>query len=84
MELALMNDLAVTAQRLRDVKEATRSFLTMWSLDLMRERVRRGEEVPSGTVDEIIDTAAVEEAILELDVYGSESLVRGMLADGEN
>jgi hypothetical protein len=76
-----MNDLAATAQRLRDVKEATRNFLTLWSLEQTRERVRRGEEVAAETVEEIIDTAAVEAAILELDVYGSESLVRGVLTE---
>lgn len=76
-----MNDLAATAQRLRDVKEATRHFLTLWSLEQTRERVRRGEEVSGETVEEMIDTAAVEAAILELDVYTSEPLVRGVLAE---
>jgi hypothetical protein len=76
-----MNDLAATAQRLRDVKEATRNFLTLWSLEQMRQRVARGEQVPPETVEAIIDTAAVEAAILELDVYGSESLMRGVLAE---
>ena len=76
-----MNELAVTAQRLREVKEATRHFLTLWSLEQTRERVLKGEQVAGHTVEEIIDTAAVEAAILELDVYASESLVRGVLAD---
>ena len=76
-----MNDLAETAQRLREVKESTRHFLTLWSLEQMRQRVARGEEIPAETLEEIIDTAAVEAAILELDVYASESLVRGVLAD---
>ena len=76
-----MNDLAETAQRLREVKEATRHFLTLWSLEQAHERVLKGEQVVGETVEEIIDTAAVEAAILELDVYASESLVRGVLAD---
>lgn len=76
-----MNDLAATAQRLRDVKEATRHFLTLWSLEQTHERVRPGEEVSGETVEEMIDTAAVEAAILELDVYTSEPLVRGVLAE---
>lgn len=76
-----MNDLAATAQRLRDVKEATRHFLTLWSLEQSRERIRRGEEGSGETVEEMIDTAAVEAAILELDVYTSEPLVRGVLAE---
>ena len=76
-----MNDLAATAQRLRDVKEATRNFLTLWALEQARDRVRRGEEVAGETVEEIIDAATVEAAILELDVYTSESLVRGVLAE---
>ncbi len=76
-----MNYLADTAQRLREVKEATRHFLTLGSLEQMRDRVRRGEQIAGNTIEEIIDTAAVEAAILELDVYGSESLVRGVLAD---
>ena len=76
-----MNELAATAQRLRDVKEATRNFLTLWALEQARERVLRGEQVAGETVEEIIDAAAVEAAILELDVYTSESLVRGVLAE---
>jgi hypothetical protein len=76
-----MNDLAATAQRLRDVKEATRNFLTLWALEQARERVLKGEDVAGETVEEIIDAAAVEAAILELDVYTSESLVRGVLAE---
>ena len=76
-----MNDLAETAQRLREVKEATRHFLTLWSLEQTRERVAGGESVAGDTIEEILDTAAVEAAILELDVYASESLVRGVLAD---
>lgn len=76
-----MNDLAATAQRLRDVKEATRHFLTLSSLEQMRDRVRRGEQVPPETIDEIIDTAAVEAAILELDVYATDALVRGVMAE---
>ena len=76
-----MNDLAATAQRLRDVKEATRNFLTLWALEQARERVLKGEQVAGETVEEIIDAAAVEAAILELDVYTSESLVRGVLAE---
>lgn len=76
-----MNDLADTAQRLREVKDAMRHFLTLGSLAQMRNRVRKGEQVAGQTVEEIIETAAVEAAILELDVYGSESLVRSMLAD---
>lgn len=76
-----MNDLAATAQQLRDVKEATRNFLTLGVLDQTRERVRRGEKIAAETVEEIIDAAAVEAAILELDVYTSESLVRGVLAE---
>jgi hypothetical protein len=76
-----MNDLADTAQRLREVKEATRNFLTLWALEQTRDRVRRGEHIAAETVEEIIDTAAVEAAILELDVYTSESLVRGVLAE---
>ncbi len=76
-----MNDLADTALRLREVKEATRHFLTLGSLEQLRERVRKGEQIAGTTVEEIIDTAAVEAAILELDVYGSESLLRGALAN---
>ena len=76
-----MNDLAAIAQRLRDVKEATRNFLTLWALEQARERVLKGQEVAGETVEEIIDAAAVEAAILELDVYTSESLVRGVLAE---
>ena len=76
-----MNELAATAQRLRDVKEATRNFLTLWALEQARDRVRRGEQVAGETVEEIIDAATVEAAILELDVYTSESLVRGVLAE---
>ena len=76
-----MNDLADIAQRLRDVKEATRNFLTLWALEQARERVLKGEQVAGETVEEIIDAAAVEAAILELDVYTSESLVRGVLAE---
>ena len=76
-----MNELAATAQRLRDVKEATRNFLTLWALEQARERVLKGEEIAGETVEEIIDAAAVEAAILELDVYTSESLVRGVLAE---
>jgi len=71
-----MNDLAETAQRLRDVKEATRNFLTLWALEQMRERVRNGQAQV-----EQIDTASIEAAIMELDVYDSESLVRGVLAE---
>ena len=71
-----MNDLAETAQRLRDVKEATRNFLTLWALEQMRERVRKGQAQV-----EQIDIAAIEAAIMELDVYDSESLVRGVLAE---
>ena len=76
-----MNELAATAQRLRDVKEATRNFLTLWALEQARERVLKGEPLAGETVEEIIDAAAVEAAILELDVYTSESLVRGVLAE---
>ncbi len=76
-----MNDLAETAQRLREVKSATRHFLTLGSLEQMRDHVAKGEQVAAETVEEVIETAAVEAAILELDVYGSESLVRGVLAD---
>ena len=76
-----MNELAATAQRLRDVKEATRNFLTLWALEQARERVLKGEQLAGETVEEIIDAAAVEAAILELDVYTSESLVRGVLAE---
>jgi 2-iminoacetate synthase ThiH len=76
-----MNDLAATAQRLRDVKEATRHFMALWSLEQTRQRVRRGEEIAAGTVEDILDTAAVEAAILELDVYASASLISGVLAD---
>lgn len=71
-----MNDLAATAQRLRDVKQATRNFLTLWALEQMRERVRRDQQ----DIDDV-DTAAIEAAIKDLDVYGSESVVRGVLAD---
>jgi len=76
-----MNELAATAQRLRDVKEATRNFLTLWALEQARERILKGEKVAGETVEEIIDAAAVEAAILELDVYTSESLMRGVLAE---
>ncbi|HEV2293171.1 MAG TPA: hypothetical protein VGR35_04900 [Tepidisphaeraceae bacterium] len=76
-----MKQLAATAQRLRDVKEATRNFLTLWSLEQMRRRVGGGEEMAAQTIQEILDTAALEAAILELDVYASESLVRGLLSD---
>lgn len=73
-----MNDLAAVAVRLRHVKEATRSFLTLWALEQMRQRVRQAEQQI-----EQIDTAAIEAAIMELDVYASDSLVRGALADEE-
>ena len=73
-----MNDLAAVAVRLRHVKEATRNFLTLWALEQMRQRVRQGEQQI-----EQIDTAAIEAAIMELDVYASDSLVRGALADEE-
>jgi len=76
-----MNDLADTAVRLREVKEATRHFLTLWALEQTRDRVRKGEEIAAETVEEIIDSAAIEAAILELDVYTSESLMRGVLAE---
>ena len=71
-----MNDLSATAQRLRDVKQATRNFLTLWALEQVRERVRRGQQDI-----EDVDTAAIEAAIKDLDVYGSDSVVRGVLAD---
>jgi hypothetical protein len=71
-----MNDLTATAQRLRDVKQATRNFLTLWALEQVRDRVRRGQQ----EIDEI-DTAEIEAAIKDLDVYGSDSVVRGVLAD---
>jgi hypothetical protein len=71
-----MNDLAATAERLRDVKQATRNFLTLWALEQVRERVRRGQQEM-----EDIDTTAIEAAIKDLDVYGSESVIRGVLAD---
>jgi hypothetical protein len=71
-----MNDLAATAQRLRDVKQATRNFLTLWALEQVRERVRRGQQEM-----EDIDTTAIEAAIKDLDVYGSESVIRGVLTD---
>ncbi len=73
-----MNDLTATAQRLREVKEATQHFLTLWAVEETRDRVASGEETPCE-----IDTPALEAAILELDVYASESLVRGVLADGD-
>ena len=73
-----MNDLAAVAVRLRHVKEATRNFLTLWALEQMRHRLRQGEQQI-----EQIDTAAIEAAIMELDVYASDSLVRGALADEE-
>ena len=76
-----MNDLAETAVRLREVKEATRNFLALWALEQTRDRVRRGEEFAAETAEEIIDSAAIEAAILELDVYTSEPLLRGVLAD---
>ena len=76
-----MNDLADTAVRLREVKEATRNFLTLWALEQTRDRVRKGEEIAAESVEEIIDAAAVEAAILELDVYTSEPLLRGVLAE---
>jgi hypothetical protein len=60
-----MNDLSATAQRLRDVKQATRNFLTLWALEQVRERVRRGQQDI-----ENVDTAAIEAAIKDLDVYG--------------
>ena len=44
----------------------------------MRQRVRQAEQQI-----EQIDTAAIEAAIMELDVYASDSLVRGALADEE-
>jgi hypothetical protein len=71
-----MNDLAAIAQRLRDVKQATRNFLTLWALEQVRERVRRGQQEM-----EDVDTTAIEAAIKDLDVYGSESVIRGVLAD---
>ena len=71
-----MNDISATAQRLRDVKQATRNFLTLWALEQVRERVRRGQQDI-----ENVDTAAIEAAIKDLDVYGSDSVIRGVLAD---
>jgi hypothetical protein len=71
-----MNDLADTAQRLREVKKATRYFLTLSALEHLRRRVDQGAQAASG-----IDTAAIEAAIRELDVYTSDALVQGVLAD---
>ncbi len=71
-----MNDLAATAEQLRSVREAMRRFLALWALEQMRERIRYGEaQTPH------LDTAAVEAAILQLDLYGSESLASRLLAD---
>jgi len=39
-------------------------------------RVRRGQQDI-----ENVDTAAIEAAIKDLDVYGSDSVIRGVLAD---
>ena len=71
-----MHHFAATADRLRRVKEAQRSFLTLWALHQTGERVREGEAM----VEEI-DTADIEAAILQLDVYGSDSLANAMLSD---
>jgi hypothetical protein len=74
-----MNDLADTAQRLRDVKQATRYFLQLWALEQARERASRGEDVTNPLDD--LDTAAVEAAILELNVHASDALVRCVTAE---
>ncbi|MGB7160978.1 MAG: hypothetical protein WBD40_23155 [Tepidisphaeraceae bacterium] len=71
-----MSDLAATAQQLRHVKEATRNFLTLFALEQMRDRVRQGRD----QIEEL-DTAAIEAAILELDVYDNPQLVRGVLEE---
>jgi hypothetical protein len=75
-----MNDLADTAQRLRHVKQATRHFLQLWALEQARERARRGGEDVTNPLDDL-DTAAVEAAILELNVYASDALVRCVTAE---
>ena len=75
-----MSDLAATAEKLRHVKEATRNFLTLWALEQMRERVRQGREQQMEAID-TIDTAAIEAAIRELDVYDNPELVRSVLEE---
>ena len=70
-----MSDLADTAQRLRQVRDATRQFLALYALESVRERVRKGTHAADP------DEAVVEAALSDFNNHDWSLLYRGSVLD---
>ncbi len=65
-----MSDLAATAQRLRQVKEATRQFLILWAQDTARDRNAQDAE-----------TSQIEAELADFKNHDWSLLYRGSVLD---
>ena len=65
-----MSDLAATAERLREVKQATRRFLLLWAQDTARDR--------NGESDE---TSKIEAELADFKNHDWSLLYRGSVLD---
>jgi hypothetical protein len=71
-----MSDLADTAHRLRQVKNATRQFLALYALETARERVRDQAHAAPST-----QAAALESAVCDYNNHDWSLLYRGSVLD---